>query len=212
MRCAFGEEDEQEVDVELDLEILKETQIFKYLGSMIQSDGGMEEEIKHRVQSAWMNWKKRAGLMLDKRICTKLKKKVYTGVIRPAFIFGAETWATTKREEERLNVNEMRMLRWTCGVRRRDRVANRHVRGSLHVTEVAAKVKERRLAWFGHVERREVEHYLRRALARQVPGRRNLRWIDCVNRDMREAVLTRDMALNRNQWKTSLRNHFSDPV
>ena len=92
-----------------------------------------------------MNWKKCAGIMTDRRICMKLKNRIYTGVIRPAFIYGAETWATTKRDEERLNVNEMRMLRWTCGVRRRDRVANKHVRGSLHVTEVAKKVKERRL-------------------------------------------------------------------
>ena len=46
----------------------------------------------------------------------KLKGKVYRTVVRPAMLYGAETWATTKRQESRIEVNEMRMLRWMCGV------------------------------------------------------------------------------------------------
>ena len=33
----------------------------------------------------------------------------------------AETWATTKRQEKRIEMNEMRMPRWMCGVTRKDR-------------------------------------------------------------------------------------------
>ncbi|XP_063587718.1 uncharacterized protein LOC134764971 [Penaeus indicus] len=111
----------------------------------------------------------------------------------------------------------MRMLRWTCGETRRGRVSNRHIRGFLHVTEVARKVKERRLVWFGLVERREEEHYLKCVSALQVPGRRRagrprMRWKDCVSRDMREAGLNREMAQDRNKWRRQLRDHFSDPV
>ena len=32
----------------------------------------------------------------------KLKRKVYIRVIRPAMLYGAETWATTKRQEKRI--------------------------------------------------------------------------------------------------------------
>ena len=55
-------------------------------------------------------------------------------------------------------MTEMRMLRWMCGITRKDRVENRLVRGSLMVAEIRKKVMERRLIWFGHVRRREEGH------------------------------------------------------
>ena len=38
------------------------------------------------------------------------------------------TWPTTKIQEKRLEVNEMRMLRWMCGVKKKDNIRNEHVR------------------------------------------------------------------------------------
>ena len=31
---------------------------------------------------------------------------------QPALVYGAETWATKKSQENRLEVNEIRMLKW----------------------------------------------------------------------------------------------------
>ena len=131
-------------------------------------------------------------------------------------IYGAETWSTTKKEEQRLNVNEMRMLRRSCGVTLRDRVPNRFIRGSMKVTEVSKKIQGQRLRWFGHVERREEEDQLKRVANMQIPGRRRrgrpkTRWKDYVQRDMREAGVTPDQALDRNNWRKLVRGHCSDP-
>ena len=57
----------------------------------------------------------------------KLKGKVYKTVAKPALLYGAETWVTTRGQEARLEVNLMRMLRWTCGVTRRDKIRNEHI-------------------------------------------------------------------------------------
>ena len=94
----------------------------------------------------------------------KLKGKVYKTVIRPAMIYGAETWATTKRQEKRIEVTEMRMLRWMCGVTRKDKIRNEHIRGTTRVAQASKKITERRLIWYGHVMRRDGEHILRKVL------------------------------------------------
>ena len=65
----------------------------------------------------------------------KLEGKVYKTVVRPALLYGAETWVTTRGQEARLEVNEMRMLRWMCGVTRRDNIRNEHIRGTTRVVQ-----------------------------------------------------------------------------
>ena len=55
----------------------------------------------------------------------KLKGKVYRTVVRPAMLYGAETWATTKRQESRIEVNEMRMTKAIPGKRKRGRPKTR---------------------------------------------------------------------------------------
>ena len=197
--------------------ILEEVDSFKYLGSLIQNYAGIESEITSRIQAGWGNWKKCSGVLCDKKIPIKLKSKIHKTIIRPAMIYGAETWSTTKEDEERLDVSEMRMLRWTCGVTKLDRIANRYIRGTMKVREVSGKIRERRLAWYGHVERREEDHYLKRIVNMEVPGRRRrgrpkTRWKDCVRRDIKEVGVRERDAIDRGKWRKVLRNHFSDPA
>ena len=120
---------------------------FKYLGTSIEEEGGMETEIAKRVGAGWMNWKKCSGVLCDKRMPVKVKGKVYGRVVRHAMLYGAETWATTKRQESRIEVNEMRMLRWMCGVTRKDNIRNEHIRGTTKVLQASRKITERGLKW-----------------------------------------------------------------
>ena len=62
---------------------------FKYLGTSIEEEGGMETEILKRVGAGWMNWKKCSGVLCDRRMPVKLKGKVYRTVVRPAMLYGA---------------------------------------------------------------------------------------------------------------------------
>ena len=50
----------------------------------------------------------------------ELKRKECDTVLTPASNHGAEKWATTKMEKK-LDENETRMVRWMCGVTRRDK-------------------------------------------------------------------------------------------
>ena len=86
--------------------------------------------------------------MNDKRMGMRLKAKVYRLVVRPVLTYGAECWALNKRDEKRLEVTEMNMLRRMLGVTRRDRLRNEEVRERTGMQENIVKVVERsKMRW-----------------------------------------------------------------
>ena len=103
-------------------------------------------------------------MLSDKRMSVKLKGNVYKTMVRPALLCGAGTWATTRGQETRLYINEVRMLRWMCGVTRRDKIRNEHNRGTTRVMQASKNITEQRLKWYGHVRRMKEEHIVRRML------------------------------------------------
>ena len=72
----------------------------------------------------------------------KLKGNVYKTVVRQALLYGVETWATTTGQYALLEVNEMMMLRWMCGVTRRDNIRNDNIIGTTRVVQASKKIIE----------------------------------------------------------------------
>ncbi|KAK3507981.1 hypothetical protein QTP70_008883 [Hemibagrus guttatus] len=144
--------------VRLQGEEVKKVQEFKYLGSTVQSNGECGKEVKKRVQAGWNGWRKVSGVLCDQKISARLKGKVYRTVVRPAMLYGLETVSLRKRQESELDVAELKMLRFSLGVTRLDRIRNEYIRGTAHVGRLGDKVREARLRWFGHVQRREKKH------------------------------------------------------
>jgi len=60
-----------------------------------------------------------------------------------------------RRIEERWQRTEMRMLRCILGLTLRDKKRNDDIRRILGVVCITDKVREAKLRWFGHVQRRE---------------------------------------------------------
>ena len=128
---------------------------FRYLGSTVQADGGLDLEVKMRIQAGWNNWRKLTGVLCDKSVPLRVKSRIYKLMVLPAMMYGFETAAITKRQGEKLKANEKKMLRFTLGITRLDRVKNEEVRKNLNTGEVSTKLREARLWWAGHVWRRE---------------------------------------------------------
>ncbi|KAK3513085.1 hypothetical protein QTP70_000977 [Hemibagrus guttatus] len=172
--------------VRLQGEEVKKVQEFKYLGSTVQSNGECVKEVKKRVQAGWNGWRKVSGVLCDRKISARIKGKVYRTVVRPAMLYGLETVSLRKRPESELEVAELKMLRFSLGVTRLDRIRNEYIRGTAHVGRLGDKVREARLRWFGHVQRRESEYIGRRMLDMELPGRRQRgrpkrRYMDGIN-------------------------------
>ena len=63
----------------------------------------------------------------------KSKGIIYTTCIRPAMLYGSETWATKIEDIRKMQRSEMRMLRWMAGVSSSERKSNECVRNMLAI-------------------------------------------------------------------------------
>jgi hypothetical protein len=166
MKCDFSATT-QEGDVRLDGQVVPIKDIFRYLGSMLQKNGDIDEDVSHRIKLSWLKWHQASGVLCDLRVPLKLKGKFYKTAIRPTMLYGAECWPTKRRHVQQLSVAEMCMLRWICGHTRRDRVRNDDIYERLGVAPVEEKLMQHRLRWFGHMQRRPAKASIRNGVIRR---------------------------------------------
>ena len=126
-------------------------------------------------------------------------------------MYGAEMWAVKKAQEKKLDVAEMRLLRWMSGVTKLNRIRNERIRGTTKVGEISKKVQESRLKWYGHVLRRYAEYVGKRVLVMEVPGKRRRgrpkqRWLDSIRNDLSERVV-RGGSARQGSMETSHKKH-----
>jgi hypothetical protein len=70
--------------------VVPKKDIFRYLGSMLQKDGDIDEDLSDRIKAGWLKWRQASDALCDFRVPLKLKGKFYRIVIRPAMLYGAE--------------------------------------------------------------------------------------------------------------------------
>ena len=214
--CNFGCESRGRSNaIEIEGVEVPECEAFRYLGSIIQKNGAIGEDVDHRIKAGWLKWRMTSGVLCDRRMPARLKGKCYKTIVRPAMLYGSECWATTGQHTHRMAVAEMRMLRWMCGKTRKDKIRNERIRRYLGVAPIEDKIRERRLTWFGHVRRRPSTAPIRKCLDWQVNGGCKRRgrplktWMKAVNEDIIELGLGEDMWEDRIAWRTKI--HVADP-
>ena len=146
---------------------------FKYLGSIFMTEGGSQADVNNRIRIGWMKWKEVSGVMCDRKMPVELIDKVFKTIIRPAMTYGSECCAVNRKDENKLNSAEMRMLRWARGKTRLDHIRNEDIRKEAHVKPVETVLEDKRLKWFGHCLRRERNHICAKSLRLDVSGRRS---------------------------------------
>jgi hypothetical protein len=89
MRCQFSGENSDDGDVSLDGRVVPMNDTFRYLRSMLQSDGEIDEDVSHKIRAEWVKWRHVSGILCDKKVPNKLKDKFYMTTIRPAMMYDA---------------------------------------------------------------------------------------------------------------------------
>ena len=154
-------------------------------------------------------------MICDRRVPARVRGKVYRVAVRPAMLYGLETVALTKRQEAEMEVAELKMLRFSLGVTRMEKIRNEYIRTTAQVGRFGEKTREARLRWYGHVLRKDDGYIGRRMLRMELPGKRKRgrpkrRFMDVVKEDMAEVEVTEEDIECRSNWRWKIR--CGDPL
>ena len=74
-------------------------------------------------------------------------------------------------DKQRLERTEKMMVRWMCGVTLKNRITSEELRNRLSIEAVTEIVRRGRLRWFGHVERKADDDWVKKCTKLEVVGK-----------------------------------------
>ena len=109
-----------------------------------------------------------------------------------------------------MEVAEMKMSRFAMGVKRKDKIRNKYIRGTVKGERLGMKMREGRLRWYGHVMRRDQKYVGRKNMEMELPGKRKRgrpkrRFLDVVKEDMGKVGAKETDIKTRMVWRKMIR-------
>ena len=90
MKCTRRQD--QLMPLNIENKEFEQVKSFKYLGSIVNTDNTMEEEIKERIALGNRAYFANKKVFQSKLISKRAKLKLYHSVIRPIVTYSCETW------------------------------------------------------------------------------------------------------------------------
>ena len=184
---------------------------FCYLGDMLSAACGCELSTTTRVKTAWKKFKDLLSVLSSCHLIFQTCGHVYSSCVGSAMLHASETWPLTKPNLQHLLRNDREMIRQICNVRSQDIVTTRsnELLVRLGIEDLDLILKERRLRWYGHVERSNGA--VKTAFDIQVdgkygPGRPKMTWKQLTEKDRREWKLWAFNPHDRCTWRSGVRS------
>ena len=179
---------------------------FCCLGDVLCAGGGAEDASGTGVRSAWGGFGGLAPVLTGGAVSLKLKGEVCDACVQGVLVYGSETWAIKAEDLARLRRAERMMVRRMCGVSLKDRKRSDELLNRLGIECVENKIQRGRLRWFGHVERKEENNWVKKCTRMNVigvvdRGAPRKTWRSCVKRDMKAMGIKEEMAQDRCAWR-----------
>ena len=161
------------------------------------------------MRSGWKKFKELAPFLTAKNVSLVVKGQVYDSCVRATMTYGSQTWPVKVEDELKIERNDMRMVRWICGVKLSDKVTSEELRRRLRIEDIKSVIRRKRLRWFGHVQRKEDDEWVKKCMEFKVEGCRSRgrpkkSWMEVVCNDMRKLGLKKEDTLERSRWRAGI--------
>ena len=184
---------------------------FCYLDDMLSAGGGCEMAVTTRVKTAWKKFSELLPVLTSRYLSYKTHGHVYSSCVPSAMLHASEPWPLTRMNLQRLQCNERAMIRQICSIKPEDvaRVRSSELLAKLQLEDLNLILRERRLRWFGHVERSSGA--IRTAYDMQIDGklgagRPKRIWKKLTEKDCCEWMLNTVDPQERSTWRSGVRS------
>ena len=136
--------------------VLKVVDKFCYLGSVLSSDAGIDDDIGNRLGKAGAAFGRLTKrLWEDHGIRLSTKIAVYRAVVLTVLLYGCESWTLYRRHILKLDQFHLRCLRKIANIKWQEMTPNTSVLERCQISGIEAFLLTAQFRWTGHVIRME---------------------------------------------------------
>ena len=146
---------------------------FRYLGSILEDSVQQERELNRRIQLAGVAFHQLSRKVFDiSGVTLDTKMQMYKAVVVPILLYGgAESWAPTEAQLQRLNACNTTWLRRILHIRRGPHMMSNALLYALtKQPAINVLLRKHRLRWLGHIERMPDTSRVKRLLHATAPS------------------------------------------
>jgi len=173
---------------------------------MLSVDGDADAAMEARIRTGWNKFRQLVPLLTNRDISMIRRGRLYSSCVRSSMLHRSETWPVRKENEVGLQRAEMRMVRWMCNVKAKDRVPSKESTERPGTDDIILILQQNRLRWYGHVLRKEDTDWMKTCMEYEVDGSRprgrpKRTWRGVVQKDCQARNLNKEDAIDRDRWK-----------
>ncbi|KAK3082831.1 hypothetical protein FSP39_006593 [Pinctada imbricata] len=103
---------------------IEDVETFTYLGGVVTSKGGCDEDISNRLCKAKTQFRRLRKIWSSSCFSIQTKIKLFNSLVMSVLTYGSETWKTIERDKKKLDTLQNRCLRQLLRVRWPDKISN----------------------------------------------------------------------------------------
>ena len=156
----------------LEGEGLEEVESFRYLGSIVDTRGGTEADVKTRISKARAAFHILRNVWKSRVIGKTTKIRLFNTNVKSVLLHGAETWQMNKTTLKSMQTFVNQCLRIILGIQWMDKVSNKDLWERTSQVQIEIEILKRRWGWLGHTLRKPNTNITRQALTWNPQGKR----------------------------------------
>lgn len=193
---------------------LEEVNSFTYLGSIVNKQGGSDEDIRARIGKARAVYISMKNIWKSRELTTPIKIRLFNSNVKSVLLYGSETWRLTKTTTKKLQTFINCCLRRILRIHWTDHVRNEVLWERSKQEPIGKTILQRKWNWIGHTLRKPSSNVTRQSLTwnpqgKRKPGRPKNTWRRDLDAELRRAGYSfreaENLAQDRQRWREVVR-------